>query len=219
MTNNIKRIGMIVSAMAIASTPFLASAAALNRELEVGDRGADVSVLQTFLALDVTIYPQGLVTGYFGFLTKSAVSNFQSRNGISSVGRVGPQTLPVINAQIANGPTSGVDLSAPTVSSVNIGTTNSSATINFGSTDFARAKVYYSTSPIYMSNTFDATGFVAGEPIVSGTLAPTDLVVRMSHSVGITGLSSNTVYYYMIVVLDASNNFGISAPASFRTAI
>jgi len=66
---------------------FTANAATLTRQLELGMRGDDVSSLQTFLAQDVTIYPQGLVTGYFGSLTKSAVSNFQARNGISTVGR------------------------------------------------------------------------------------------------------------------------------------
>jgi peptidoglycan hydrolase-like protein with peptidoglycan-binding domain len=219
MMNNIKRIGMVVSALAIASTPFLANAAALNRELEVGDRGADVSVLQTFLAMDVTIYPQGLVTGYFGFLTKAAVSNFQSRNGISSVGRVGPQTLPVINAQIAAGGNTGLDISAPVVYGISLGTTNSGATINWSTTDLARGKLYYSANPVYLTNMFDATGVNAGEPNVSGTLAPTDLVARMSQGVSIAGLSSNTVYYYVIVALDSANNFSISVPATFRTAI
>lgn len=78
----------------------VANAEALNRQLDFGMSGPDVSTLQAFLAQDKTLYPQGLITGYFGFLTKAAVSNFQSRNGLPAVGRVGPMTLPVINQKM-----------------------------------------------------------------------------------------------------------------------
>ena len=36
----------------------------------------DVKILQRFLAKDKKIYPERLVTGYFGVLTKAAVANF-----------------------------------------------------------------------------------------------------------------------------------------------
>ncbi len=35
----------------------------LTRQLEEGNSGADVTSLQTYLAKDPTIYPQGLITG------------------------------------------------------------------------------------------------------------------------------------------------------------
>lgn len=56
----------------------------------------EVSKLQQFLAQDKTIYPEGLVTGYFGPLTELAVKRFQSQNGIASIGLVGPQTRETI---------------------------------------------------------------------------------------------------------------------------
>src|SRR3989338_7152445 len=93
--------GVAAFVVVLFSAAVIAPAATLNRQLQVGMSGSDVSALQTFLAADVTLYPQGLVTGYFGNLTKAAVSNFQSRNGISPVGRVGPVTLAVLNAQMA----------------------------------------------------------------------------------------------------------------------
>ena len=116
-------------AMSLFSLASPAFADTLTRQLEMGNTGSDVSLLQTFLAKDTTIYPQGLVTGYFGFLTKSAVSNFQSRNGIPAVGRVGPITLPVINAQM-NGAGSA-DVNAPMISSIGVSVGTGSATISW----------------------------------------------------------------------------------------
>ncbi|MBI2506557.1 MAG: peptidoglycan-binding protein [Candidatus Colwellbacteria bacterium] len=56
----------------------------------------EVTKLQQFLAQDKTIYPEGLITGYFGNLTETAVKRFQSQNGIVSIGVVGPQTREAI---------------------------------------------------------------------------------------------------------------------------
>src|SRR3989338_5621656 len=126
----------------------MASAATLYRQLELGMSGSDVRDLQTFLAQDVTIYPQGLVTGYFGSLTKSAVSNFQVRNGIANVGRVGPITMAVINTQMGGGNVVGFDRFAPVISSLNLSTTNTTVVLNWNTSENASAIVYYSTSPI-----------------------------------------------------------------------
>jgi len=63
-----------------------------SRDLEVGMENADVSRLQTLLATDPAVYPEGLITGYFGSLTRAAVRRFQEKYGISPVGRVGPLT-------------------------------------------------------------------------------------------------------------------------------
>jgi peptidoglycan hydrolase-like protein with peptidoglycan-binding domain len=217
MKNRFKVL-LFVAALVLLGGPSFARADTLFRQLEVGDRGSDVSALQTFLAQDTTIYPQGLVTGYFGFLTKAAVSNFQSRNGISAVGRVGPQTLPVINFQMANGNTGGMDLSAPAISSVNLSVSNTSATVTWTTNDTARGKFFYSTSPIRMGNSFEETGINSQELSVSGTLAPYDGVARTTQTVTITGLTPNTTYYYLVDALDASNNVSITLPSSFRTS-
>ncbi|MCL9971914.1 MAG: peptidoglycan-binding protein, partial [Candidatus Pacebacteria bacterium] len=71
-----KHIFALTVVAAVVALPVLTFAATLERQLEVGMTGTDVSALQTYLAADPTLYPQGLVTGYYGFLTKSAVSNF-----------------------------------------------------------------------------------------------------------------------------------------------
>jgi len=52
----------------------------ITRNLFLGQRGPEVSCLQEFLKLQgPEIYPEGLVTGYFGPLTKRAVVRFQEK--------------------------------------------------------------------------------------------------------------------------------------------
>lgn len=71
--------------------------------LEFGSSGNAVEQLQLFLkARGLEIYPSGLVTGYFGTLTKKAVKAFQLKYGIagsgdSGYGFVGPRTRAKIN--------------------------------------------------------------------------------------------------------------------------
>ncbi len=189
---------------------YTASAATLYRQLELGMRGNDVSDLQTFLAQDNTIYPQGLVTGYFGTLTQSAVSNFQARNGIATVGRVGPITMSAINAQM--GGNFGSDKSSPMLNSLNITTTSTGATLNWNTNENAAAIIYYSTSPLSMLEAGPGTGVTIGG---SSMLVHTDL--RSSHSATLTGLQSNTNYYYVVYVRDGSNNETVTSQAIFRT--
>lgn len=67
--------------------------ATLVSMLKQGSTGDQVTILQALLAADTSIYPEGLVTGYFGKLTAQAVKRFQKQNGIDQVGFVGPKTL------------------------------------------------------------------------------------------------------------------------------
>lgn len=68
-------------------------AAELRRTLREGNEGDDVRVLQALLAADPDIYPEALISGYFGKKTAQAVKRFQRKYGLSQVGHVGPQTL------------------------------------------------------------------------------------------------------------------------------
>lgn len=63
--------------------------------LKQSDRNADVERLQEFFALDPAIYPEGLVTGFFGGLTSAAVERFKAKHGITGepTGQAGPKTL------------------------------------------------------------------------------------------------------------------------------
>lgn len=64
-----------------------------NIALSAGMSGEEVSVLQGFLAADPEIYPEGLVTGYFGPLTEKAVQKFQEKYGVVSGGVAGYGTF------------------------------------------------------------------------------------------------------------------------------
>lgn len=72
----------------------------IGRVLRKGDSGDDVTRLQQFLARDPLIYPERLVTGYYGSLTEAAVRRWQTQFNIVSsgspettgYGQVGPRT-------------------------------------------------------------------------------------------------------------------------------
>ncbi|HUO56303.1 MAG TPA: PKD domain-containing protein [Candidatus Paceibacterota bacterium] len=134
----------------------------ITRSLKIGSTGTDVAQLQEFLAQDRSIYPSGLVTGYFGPLTQAAVQAWQTRHNIVSSGTpattgfgvVGPRTsaaialacstvstgtntsqLPEIGGAIQVTPTSGPALLPVTVQAiVNILNSCTAATyiLNFG---------------------------------------------------------------------------------------
>lgn len=75
-----------------------------NKNLYIGVvNNSDVRCLQEFLKNQgQDIYPEGLVTGNFGSLTKQAVIRFQTKYGIPQTGFVGLMTRSKIN-QILNG--------------------------------------------------------------------------------------------------------------------
>lgn len=50
-----------------------------KKDLRQGSRGQEVTALQTCLARDPEIYPEGKITGYFGPKTKEAVIKFQEK--------------------------------------------------------------------------------------------------------------------------------------------
>ncbi len=67
-----KKDGRWIQTTKIVSTEF-------KNELKLGSRGAEVSNLQTCLAQDPEIYPEGQITGNFGAQTKEAVIRFQEK--------------------------------------------------------------------------------------------------------------------------------------------
>ncbi len=72
------------------------------KPLASGARNSDVTNLQKALKTDSSVYPEGLVTGYFGSATLRAVQKFQEKYGIASSGQpgygdVGPKTRAKLN--------------------------------------------------------------------------------------------------------------------------
>jgi len=76
---------------------------AFTKTLQKGMTGEEVKKLQTFLKQFPDIYPEGLVTGYYGSLTEIAIRKLQEKQGLEQVGFVGPKTLEKLNALITGG--------------------------------------------------------------------------------------------------------------------
>jgi peptidoglycan hydrolase-like protein with peptidoglycan-binding domain len=179
-------------------------------QMGIGSRGAQVTLLQQFLAQDPTLYPEGLVTGYYGSLTAKAVRNFQARYGISMVGRVGPITLARLNAVNTGGSTS-FDNEAPTIFNVGVSTNAGGfATVGLATTENARSKVYYSTSPLAMSEAQSERT----EPVISGQVSLNSNLLTTS-TVSLSGLNTGSTYYYVVVAVDAAGNVSVTRPATF----
>lgn len=75
----------------------------IEQHLNQGDQGIHVRRLQELLATDGDIYPEGLVTGYYGPLTTSAVARLQARMGLRADGEVDDETLRRINQLLEEG--------------------------------------------------------------------------------------------------------------------
>lgn len=72
--------------------------------LKVGSTGDDVRILQAALSLDAKIYPTGIVSGYYGDLTRSAVTNFQVKHDLAGTGEVDKKTADKFNEVYGNEP-------------------------------------------------------------------------------------------------------------------
>ncbi len=200
-------------ALALAYATFsavpVAQAAEIFGSLSLGSTGTDVTTLQTYLSSDSTLYPEGLVTGYYGTLTQAAVTRFQARYGISQTGTVGPITRAKLNEIMsggnAGGPITGGDVWAPTMTPEVVAKTSTTANISWSTSEPAVSKIYYATFwPIWPWS--DVQGSSAADPIVDN-----------QSSITLTGLTPNTLYYYMRESVDPSGNVMWTVASTFRT--
>ena len=127
---------------------------------------------------------------YYRVITKDSNNNTTTSSEYSFMtGSVGDITDPVITS---------VNNSTPDCNSVNI---------SWNTDEDATSQVEYSTS----------SGFTIG----TGTRVPAtdpDGANKLFHSVSVTGLTTNTTYYYKVISKDASGNEAISSEYSFITA-
>ncbi len=192
--------------------------AMIDRQLDFGSTGSEVTELQTYLSTNANIYPSGLVTGYFGALTQAGVERFQTAQGIVSggtpettgYGRVGPQTMLRINLLMG----SPVSFDAvPVLSNPSVQYGSNSATFTWTTNEMTQGQLYYDTSPL---QTDESTG-PRQQPYVSGILAPNTASLQTNHSVTVSNLQSNTLYYYLTRGIDSVGNMSMTWPSSFRT--
>lgn len=193
---------------------------AISSSLDVGSRGADVTELQTYLAQNPSLYPSGLITGYYGPLTKAAVERFQVAQGIVSsgspettgYGRVGPITRARLNSIImgSGGQTSGTASPILSTTSIQVGSTN--ATLTWTTNVPTQGQVYYNNMPLNFS---EATG-PRQQPFVSGAFSKDNGGVT-SHSITIQSLQPNTTYYFLTRAVDGAGNMSMTWPSTFKT--
>jgi len=208
----------VVALSLFAVAPALTQAATLTRSLDVGMSGSDVSALQTYLATDASLYPSGLVTGYFGQLTANAIQIFQSRNGIVSqgtpastgYGRVGPVTLAAINARMG-GVGSPVTSYVPAIYNLRVTSTANGATLTWMSTLPTRGIVHCQTSAPSLTEASDYT------PAIISGIAATEPVYGVVHSVVLGSLQANTTYYYVVEGVTAAGHQDLVWPATLQT--
>ena len=203
-------VSLSLYALVTADRAHASTLATLSGQLDVGSTGQDVRTLQTLLGSNPLVYPQDLVTGYYGPLTKTAVVQFQIAYGLPPVGRVGPQTLALVNQLIEND--TPIDVSAPTVSSVAVSTTETTATITWTTDETASGSVHYDLVPIQ----FRETSMAHEEPWTSGTLVA-ETVSGTSHRVVITGLSPSHTYYVSTESRDLTGNITVTLSQPFTT--
>lgn len=196
-------VGFPSNSTSAQTTPITAS-------MKIGSRGNEVTKLQTLLAQNPIIYPQGLVTGYFGPLTKEAVVQFQIAANIGVDGIVGPNTRSKLNEYINDG--IGPDFLNPTVYSDSIVTSSNSATITWSTNEPARGYVYYDTVPIRGGDTEDAPYNFT----LSGSVA-SDIGNTTNHVVTLNNLTPNTTYYYHLASIDKYGNATITLKTTFAT--
>jgi len=73
-----------------------------TKKFGLGEQGDDVRKLQQVLATDKTIYPEGLMTGYFGERTKEAIKRLQEKFKIEKTGTLDQATIDLINKILAS---------------------------------------------------------------------------------------------------------------------
>lgn len=216
-------IGGLCLALSMVLAPSVSAYTQISSTLDFGARGSNVFNLQEFLAGNSSIYPEALVTGYFGSLTRAAVQRFQATQGIVSsgspsttgYGRVGPMTRARINAMIASGGWVMADISGPIFSNINVTRASNSGTIAFNSNEAVTARVVYDTTPVlFNEGALDGSGFGPR----SGTLLPSSTGLSTFHSIMIPNLNSGTTYYYTVIATDAAGNVSVIGPNnSFHT--
>ena len=96
LKQEIARLQTILLALKTVQNPVACSF--FQADLYVGLRNEQVVCLQEFLkSLGPQIYPEGLVTGYFGPLTQASVKRYQSSQNIITTGYFGPLTRAAVN--------------------------------------------------------------------------------------------------------------------------
>ena len=217
----------LMPAISLAQTYTTTSAsgmATISSQLDMGARGSNVTALQAFLATNSSWYPEGLVTGYFGPLTRAAVIRFQLANGLPGVGRVGPLTMAAINARIGGGVGAGDDMAAPTIYNVMVSTyPGAPATPATVYPQFPTTTTYPAgtTCPITVSGTAMGSTTSSGNiyTTVYGSTATTTCTVSTSGTVSVTNYTSGTAIGSGSAIVSWNTNESATGKVFYSTSL
>ncbi|MFA7201733.1 MAG: fibronectin type III domain-containing protein [Candidatus Paceibacterota bacterium] len=215
-------MGVVAAILIISLVGIQGAQAMITNQLDLGSTGSDVTEVQTYYSGDASIYPSGLITGYFGPLTQSATQKFQTMQGIVSsgsaettgYGRVGPQTIIRLNSLIGSGYVQTYTNPAPLLSGTLVQHNGTAVSLSWNTNEPTQGQVYFSTSPLLLSEQTTPTDLA----YVSGSLASDGAGLQMSHAVTIQNLQPNTTYYYLTRGIDSVGNMSMTWPATFNTS-
>ncbi|MES2014354.1 MAG: Ig-like domain-containing protein, partial [Patescibacteria group bacterium] len=143
--------------------------------------GANTLSASTMTKTDTTHYTYAFTVG-----TGNGTATVSLSNGTDAVGNA-------ITATPTSGATFTVDNTAPSLSAIASSTSVTTATVTWTTDESSDSKVSYSTvSGTYTTSTSSASSLT-------------------SHSLGLTGLSMSTTYYYVVVSADAAGNISTSS--------
>lgn len=189
----------------VVSSGAKAQAQSFNVDFGVGSRGEYVKELQTLLSKYPSIYPEALVTGYFGPITERAVKRFQKDNGIEQAGRVGPKTRALLNAILSEGKIGFASSQhVPMIFEIFATSTTPTTAYIFWSSN------QKTTSEFWLSSTTPV------DPLTAQKFVNTQRT--MYHYQNISGLNASTTYYYMMKITDERGNSATSSERSFVTS-
>jgi phosphodiesterase/alkaline phosphatase D-like protein len=129
-------------------------------------------------------------------LTAGQTYNLQVRSK-DAAGNVGISGN--LSFKTQSGTQSGSDKTGPVLSNIRELSSQTSATVNWTTNEAARSQVLY------------------GLTTTLGSITSLTSTLTTSHSVTLTGLKPNTIYYYRLRSVDASGNVTTTAHLSLRT--
>ncbi len=181
----------------------------LTAQMDPGAKNINVTRLQTFISANPSIYPEGLITGYYGTLTTKAVVRFQNQNDLTPVGRVGPATLAKMNTLIANGGWTATDTAGPSFYNVTTAVGSNYLTFAFNTNEVTMARVVYSTNPLmFNEGDINSNGFGA----IGGYAVNSTAGLSTSHTITLPNLAAGTSYYYTVIATDVAGNVSVWGP-------
>lgn len=192
-------------------------------QLRLGAKNDDVKKLQELLATDPSVYPSGLITGYYGKMTENAVKKLQKKLCLPEVGSVGPQTLWRVN-ELLDGlsPTGKIPaglLTAPGIQKKLCSNTTPDNT-TLAISGISKTKISATTVDIIWTTNkvADSKVWISTTSSVNTTGTPTAIssTSATSHEIQLTGLIPNTTYYFVVSSTDDSTTVK-GAEGSFTT--